>query len=79
MHVTEPLVPEHNSFEVEIAIGKLKRYKLADVDEILTELIKAGGSHYVLRSTNILVQFGIRKNCPSSGNVLLYLYVKKVT
>jgi hypothetical protein len=29
--------------EVEIAIGKFKRYKLTGIDQILAELIRAGG------------------------------------
>jgi hypothetical protein len=31
-------------FEVEIAIEKLKRYKLPGIDEIAAELIQAGGN-----------------------------------
>jgi hypothetical protein len=33
----------HNSFEVEIAIAKLKKYKLSGSDQIPVELIQAGG------------------------------------
>jgi hypothetical protein len=40
--------------EVEVAIGKLKRYKLPDADQIPAELIQAGGEHYILRTTNLL-------------------------
>jgi hypothetical protein len=33
----------------------------------------------VLRSTNFLILFGIRRNCHSSGrNVLLYLFIKRL-
>jgi hypothetical protein len=39
MHTTEPLVPEQSSFEVQPAIEKLKRYKLADTDQILAKQI----------------------------------------
>jgi len=39
----EPLVPEPSAFEVELAIGKLKRHKSPGIDEIPAELIKAGG------------------------------------
>jgi hypothetical protein len=39
----EPLVPEPSLVEVEIAIGKLKSYKSPGNDNILAELIKAGG------------------------------------
>jgi hypothetical protein len=37
----EPLVPEPTSCEEEITIEKLKRYKLPDTDQILSELIQA--------------------------------------
>jgi len=43
-HTAEPLVPRPNFFEVEITIEKLKRYKSPGIDEILTQLIQAGGN-----------------------------------
>jgi hypothetical protein len=42
IHMAEPLVPEPRPVEVEIAIGKLKRYKSPGTDQIPSELIKAG-------------------------------------
>jgi hypothetical protein len=43
MHTAEPFVPEPSSSEIEVAIGKLKRYKSPAVDQIPAELIQAGG------------------------------------
>jgi hypothetical protein len=43
MHTAEPFVPEPSATEVEVAIGKLKRYKSPGVDQIPGELIQAGG------------------------------------
>jgi hypothetical protein len=43
MHTAEPFVPEPSASEVEVAVGKLKRYKSPGVDRIPTELIQAGG------------------------------------
>jgi hypothetical protein len=43
IHMTEPLVPESSHVKVEIAIGKLKRYKSLGTDHTPAELIKAGG------------------------------------
>jgi hypothetical protein len=43
MHTAEPFVPEPSASEVEVAIGKLKRYKSPGVDQIPAELIQAGG------------------------------------
>jgi hypothetical protein len=39
----EPSVPELSASEVEVAIGKLIRYKSPGVDQIRAELIQAGG------------------------------------
>jgi hypothetical protein len=39
----ELFVPDPSPFEVEIAIARLKRYKLPCSDQILTKLIQAGG------------------------------------
>jgi hypothetical protein len=43
IHTAEPLVPDPSYFEFEIAIAKLKFYKSPGSDEILPELIQAGG------------------------------------
>jgi hypothetical protein len=43
MHTAEPFVPEPSASEVEVAIGKLKRYKSPGVDQIPAQLIQAGG------------------------------------
>jgi hypothetical protein len=42
MYTAEPSVPECSSFQVEITIEKLKRYKSLGIDQILAELIQAG-------------------------------------
>jgi hypothetical protein len=54
IQTAEPFVPEPSISEVEVAIGKLKRYKSLGADQIPAELIQAGGKHYVLRYTNLL-------------------------
>jgi hypothetical protein len=41
MYTAEPLVPEPSTFEVEMAIEKLKRNKLPGIDQIPAELIEA--------------------------------------
>jgi hypothetical protein len=46
MHTAEPFVPEPSASEVEVDIGKLKRYKSPDVDQIPAELIQAGGETF---------------------------------
>ena len=42
IHGAEPLVPEPSAFEVELAIGNIKRHKSPGVDQIPAELIKVG-------------------------------------
>jgi hypothetical protein len=39
-HTTEPLILERSSFESEIAIEKLKKYKSKGIDQVPTELIQ---------------------------------------
>jgi nanoRNase/pAp phosphatase (c-di-AMP/oligoRNAs hydrolase) len=60
-------VPETSAFEVEIASEKLKRYKSPGTDEVLVELIKAGGEQFNPRSIILLILLGIRTNCQRSG------------
>jgi hypothetical protein len=79
MHKAEPLVPEPSLAEVEVAIGKLKRYKSPGTDQSPAEFIKAEGKYYVLGYTNLFVLYGIRRNCHSNGrNLLLYQFVIRV-
>jgi hypothetical protein len=44
VHIAEPIVPEPSSFEVQISIEKLKRFKSPDIDQIPAEMIRAGVS-----------------------------------
>jgi hypothetical protein len=43
VHTAEPLVPGPSRLEDEIAVAKLKKYKSPGSDQILAELIQAGG------------------------------------
>jgi hypothetical protein len=43
IHTAELFVPEPSPSESEIAIAKLKKYKSPGTDQILAELIQAGG------------------------------------
>jgi len=42
IHTADPLVPELSAFEVEMATEKLKRHQSSGIDQIPTELIRAG-------------------------------------
>jgi hypothetical protein len=41
-HTAEPFVPEHCASEIEVAVGKLDKYKLPGIDRIPAELIRVG-------------------------------------
>jgi hypothetical protein len=68
---SEPLVPPPNPFEVEIAIGKLQRYKSLGMNQYPAEYIQAGGE--TLRSET-------RKLCNNDlprqgkGSVIVSIY-----
>jgi hypothetical protein len=47
IHTAEQLVPNPSPFEGEIAIAKLKKYKSPGSDQILAELIQAGGETFL--------------------------------
>ena len=62
IHTTEPLVPETSTSEFELAIEKLKSYRSPDIDQIPSELIKAGGKTIRCEVHKLLFLFGIRRN-----------------
>jgi hypothetical protein len=63
VHMTEPLVPNPSRTEVQIAIVKLKKYKLPI-------RIPAGGKT-ILRSISTLILFQIGKKCQIRARKLL--------
>jgi hypothetical protein len=42
IHTAKPFMPEPNTSEAAVAVGKLKRYKSPGIDQIPAELIQAG-------------------------------------
>ena len=50
-----------------MATEKIKGHKSSGNDQIPAELIKVGFEKFTLRSINLLILFGIRRNCLSSG------------
>ena len=67
IHTAEPIVPEPSAFEFEMAFEKLKRHKSPGIDHIPVEWLNQWVEQIALRSINLLILFGIRKNCLSSG------------
>jgi hypothetical protein len=56
VHMAEPLVPGPSHLEVEIAIAKLKKFKLPGNDEFQAELIQTGGK-ILLFEIHTLINF----------------------
>jgi hypothetical protein len=56
VHMADPVIPGPNRLEVEIAIAKLKKYKLQGSDEIPVELIQARGE-ILLSAIHKLINF----------------------
>jgi hypothetical protein len=54
VHDVRPLVPEPTLVELEIAIGKLKRYKSLCTDQIPAELIKRGHETLIPEIHNLI-------------------------
>jgi len=65
-----------------MATEKLKRQKSPGTDHIPTEFIKPGVEQFALRSINLLILLGIRRNClrtGSSRSLCLFIRVIKET
>jgi hypothetical protein len=56
LHTDEPLVHGPSRLEIEIAIAKLKMYKLPGSDQIPVEMIQAGGEIF-LSAIHKLINF----------------------
>jgi hypothetical protein len=65
VHAAEPLVAEPSAFKVEMAIEKVKGHISQGTDRIPAELIKAVGRTTCFEIHNLLILFGIRRNCLS--------------
>jgi hypothetical protein len=78
--MAEPLVPGPSRLEAEIAIAKLKKYKLPGNDQIPAELTQAGFKVLLSAIHKLVSSISIRKHCLISGrSVLLYQFTKRVT
>jgi hypothetical protein len=73
IHTDEPLVPDPIPFEVKIAIAKLKRYKSPGSDQILVELIQAGGEILCSKIHKLIHSIWNKESCLISGSNSLNL------
>jgi len=67
IHTPGTLMREPSAFEFEMVFEKLERHISPGNDQIPGELIKAGVEKFALSSINLLIPFGIRRNCLRSG------------
>ena len=68
IHTAEPLLHKSSAFEFETAIKKLKRLVSPGIDQIPAEPIKAGLEQFALRSINLLILCGMRRNYLRNGS-----------
>ena len=64
IHTAEPLVPEPSATDVELAINKLKSHKMPGIDQILAELIKAGGRTICLEFHKLITSIWKQEELP---------------
>jgi hypothetical protein len=77
MHTAEPLVPEPSLAEVEITIGKLKRCKSPGNDQILAELIKAGGETLCSEIRKLICSTWNKEELPQQWNESITVLIHK--
>jgi len=75
IHTAEPIVSEPSVFEVDLAIETLKRHKTPGIDQIPEELIKGGVRTTRSKTINILIIFGMRRNCLKRGRSRSLYYI----
>jgi hypothetical protein len=71
-------VPESSASEVEVVIGKLKRYKSPCFDQIPAELIQAGGGILLSEIHKIIKLIWNKEELPHQWSQSWYLFTKGV-
>jgi hypothetical protein len=77
MQTAKPPVPEASVYEFEMAIGKVIRHKSPRIDQITTELIKAGGRTIRSEIHKLISYFGDKKKLPEQGKKLIIAPIYK--
>jgi hypothetical protein len=80
IHTAEPLVPEPSLAEVEIAIGKLRSYKSPGTDQILAELIKAGGETLCSETHRLIFSIWNKEELPQQRkeSIIVPIYKRAI-
>ena len=77
IRTAEPIVPEPSSSEVELAIGKLKSHKSPGINQILAELIKAGGRTICLEIHKLITSIWKKDKLPEEWKELIIVPIHK--
>jgi hypothetical protein len=77
VHTAEPSVPEPSALAVEVAIGKLKRYKSPGVNQIPAELIQAGGETLHLEIHKLIKLIWNKEELPHQWKESILLPIHK--
>jgi hypothetical protein len=78
IHTVEPLILDPNPFEFKIAAAKLKSYNSPGSDQILAELINAGGEMLRSKIRKPINSLWNKKKCLISGrSLLLYQFARR--
>jgi hypothetical protein len=77
IHTADPLVPVPSLVEVEVAIGKLRSYKSSGTDQILAELIKAGGETLYSEICRLTCSIWNKEELPQQWKVSIIVPIYK--
>ena len=77
IHTAEPLVPELSASEFEQATDKLKCHKSPGIDQILAELIKAGGRTICLEIHKLITSIWKKEKLPEEWKESVIIPVHK--
>jgi hypothetical protein len=77
MHRAEPFVPEPSASEIEVAIGKLKRYKSPGVNQFPAELIQAGGETLRSKVRKLIKLIWKKEELPHQWKELIVVPIHK--
>jgi hypothetical protein len=79
IQTAEPIVPEPSAVEVEMAIEKLKSTNHQVLIKYRQNCLKHGVEQFAVISINLLILFGIGRNCLQSGRSRsLHLFIRRV-
>jgi hypothetical protein len=78
IYTAEPLVPEPSAFDIEMSIEKFKGTNHQLFIGFQKKLLKPNVVKFALISINLLILFGIKRNCLISGrSQSLYLFIRR--